>query len=113
MGNLVENPALNRAAAEIAAEKGRTGDMTHEKPRTINNKVELTSNLEGKVGELICLQTGSPEEAVAYFLIDDGLLSRKRRRMLLDPAYKYIGVGTANHVLHGTIVVILLAEHVQ
>lgn len=29
VGNLVENPALNRAAAEIAAEKGKTGDTTH------------------------------------------------------------------------------------
>jgi uncharacterized protein YkwD len=42
-------------------------------------------------------------------LVDDGLMSRKRRRMLLDPEYKYIGVGSANHTLYGNIVVILLA----
>jgi uncharacterized protein YkwD len=37
------------------------------------------------------------------------LVSKKRRRMLLDSAYKYIGVGAAKHSIHGNIVVILLA----
>lgn len=46
---------------------------------------------------------------MSYFLIDDGLMSRKRRRMLLDPIYHYIGVGQAKHSTQGSIVVILLA----
>ena len=47
-----------------------------------------------------------------YFLMDDGLATRKRRRMLLDSQYKYIGVGTAPHSLYGSITVVLLAEKV-
>jgi uncharacterized protein YkwD len=45
-------------------------------------------------------------------MIDDGLASRKRRRLLLDPAFKYIGVGIANHVFYRNITVILLAENI-
>jgi uncharacterized protein YkwD len=52
------------------------------------------------------------EEIYSYFLIDDGLASRKRRRMLLDPTFKYIGIGTAKHINYGTITVILLAERI-
>lgn len=61
----------------------------------------------------MCLGTNSAEETFAYFLLDDGLASRKRRRMLLDPTFKYIGVGTANHSFCGTITVILLAENIS
>lgn len=52
----------------------------------------------------------TPNEISTYFLIDDGLASRKRRRMLLDPVYKYIGVGHAAHSQYQTVTVILLAE---
>lgn len=48
-----------------------------------------------------------------YFMLDDGLATRKRRRMLLDRGYKYIGIGNSYHKLHETIVVILLAEQVS
>ena len=44
--------------------------------------------------------------------MDDGLATRKRRRMLLDPSYRYIGFGSAPHTLYGTINVILLAQKV-
>lgn len=62
--------------------------------------------------ELICLGINNVEEIYSYFLIDDGLASRKRRRMLLDPTFKYIGIGTAKHINYGTITVILLAERI-
>ena len=37
---LIESPALSKAAESIALEKGLKGDKTHEKPRVINEKVE-------------------------------------------------------------------------
>ena len=55
----------------------------------------------------------SAEENFAYFLIDDGLASRKRRRMLLDRDYRYIGVGMSSHSTHSAITVIILAESVE
>lgn len=33
--------------------------------------------------------------------------------MLLDPTYKFIGVGSAKHAVYGSIVVILFAEYVN
>jgi uncharacterized protein YkwD len=52
------------------------------------------------------------EEIVQWLLIDDGLASRKRRRTLLDPAFRYIGIGTALHETYGVVTVIVLAEDV-
>jgi hypothetical protein len=62
------------------------------------------------VGELIALGVEGSDELATYFLLDDGMASRKRRRMLLDPAYNHVGLGTAAHRLHGVITVVLLAE---
>lgn len=45
-------------------------------------------------------------------MIDDGLTSRKRRASLLDPIYKYVGVGCCLHKTHGFVTVIVLAEDV-
>lgn len=33
--------------------------------------------------------------------------------MLLDPTYRYIGIGVAPHLVYGTITVILLADRVN
>ena len=70
------------------------------------------AQVNGNIGELIALRCNSAEEASTYFLLDDGLASRKRRRMLLDPRYHFIGVGTAKHKDYDHIHVILLAEEV-
>ena len=70
------------------------------------------AHVEGSIGELIALKANSGEEVATYFMLDDGLASRKRRRMLLDPKYRYIGVGNASHRQHETIMVILLTEQV-
>ena len=69
--------------------------------------------MQGRIGELIALKTTSSEETAAYFLIDDGLATRKRRRMLLDGRYGYIGVGTCYHRTHDIVTVILLAEDIS
>ena len=69
-----------------------------------------SGRVEGKIGELICFNTVTAPEIVAYFLIDDGLPTRKRRSMLLDSSYKYIGIGHALHTKYTNIWVILLAQ---
>jgi uncharacterized protein YkwD len=56
------------------------------------------------------LAATTPSEIATYFLIDDGLASRKRRRMLIDPVYRYVGIGQAVHTQYQYITVILMAE---
>lgn len=68
--------------------------------------------VHGNIGELIALRCQTAEEVSTYFLIDDGLASRKRRRMLLDPKYKFIGVGMSHHKEYQTICVLILAEEI-
>jgi hypothetical protein len=46
-------------------------------------------------------------------LIDDGLESRKRRRSLLDPRYKYIGIASNIHNKFDFCTVIILADNIS
>jgi uncharacterized protein YkwD len=106
--NVIESAPLDRIAQEIANEKGQRGEINHESPLSIYQRVLKIARIEGKVCELISLGTDGADETFSYFLIDDGLASRKRRRMLLDPVFKYIGVGSAYHAKYNKITVILL-----
>ena len=45
-------------------------------------------------------------------LTDDGLASRKRRNTVLNPVFRYVGIGTALHGVYGVVTVIVLAEEV-
>ena len=47
-----------------------------------------------------------------WLLIDDGLASRKRRSTLLNPEFRYVGIGSYMHEIHGVVTVIILAEDV-
>jgi len=89
--------ALSSVAERIALEKGVNGRSDHEQPQRIYEQIMSIAQVNGNIGELIALRCNSAEETSTYFLIDDGMASRKRRRMLLDPRYRFIGVGTAKH----------------
>lgn len=39
-------------------------------------------------------------------------MSRKRRNTLMDPIFKYIGIGTSYHESHEACTVIILAEDI-
>jgi uncharacterized protein YkwD len=46
-------------------------------------------------------------------LVDDGLITRKRRRALLNPNYEYIGIAWGMHKQYGFCTVILLADSIS
>ena len=89
--------SLSIVAQKIAEEKGVSGRTDHDTPQHIYERISGYAQVNGNVGELIALRCQTAEEVSTYFLIDDGLASRKRRRMLLDPRYRFIGVGLAQH----------------
>lgn len=68
--------------------------------------------VKGKVSSVCEFGAESGDEIVRWLLIDDGLTSRKRRNTLLNPAFKYAGIGTALHSQFGVVTVIILAEDV-
>jgi hypothetical protein len=98
--SLAMSDPLCRVAQRIAEEKGVNGRTDHEHPQSIYERVSAQAHVSGTMGELIALRAQSGEEVATYFLLDDGLTTRKRRRMLLDPRYKFIGVGIADHKLY-------------
>lgn len=53
--------------------------------------------VKGKVSSVCEFGAESGDEIVQWLLIDDGLTSRKRRNTLLNPIFKYVGIGTALH----------------
>lgn len=110
---LNQSDILNRVAQRIAEEKGVNSRTDHERPQLIYERISAQAQVNGSIGELIALRCQTGEEVSTFFLIDDGLATRKRRRMLLDPRYRFIGVGTAEHRMYETIVVVLLAEDIS
>ena len=109
---LIVSQALNSVAQSIADQKGLSGKCDHEEPQVIYDRISALAEVQGRIGELISVKAHSSEEIAAFLLIDDGMATRKRRRMLLDEKYSFIGVGTAYHRTHDIITVVLLAESV-
>jgi uncharacterized protein YkwD len=68
--------------------------------------------VKGRISEVTDFGGESGQEVIEWLLIDDGLTSRKRRLTLLDPEFKFIGIGSYMHETHGVVTVIILAEDV-
>lgn len=68
--------------------------------------------VKGKVSSVCEFGAESGDEIVRWLLVDDGLTSRKRRNTLLNPIFKYVGIGTVLHSQYGVVTVIVLAEDV-
>lgn len=68
--------------------------------------------MKGKVSSVCEFGAESGDEIVRWLLVDDGLTSRKRRNTILNPTFKYVGIGTALHSQYGVVTVIILAEDV-
>lgn len=107
---MIPSDPLCKVAQRIAEEKGLTGRTDHDSPQQIYERISVLASVTGSIGELIALKAHTGEEIASYFMLDDGLATRKRRRMLLDPKFRYIGVGSASHKQHEAITVIILTE---
>ena len=101
------------AADEYARLLGDEGIISTEDTsyhRTLPQRLETYGIAKGKVSEVMDFGCSTAEEVIEWLLIDDGLASRKRRNTLLDPDFRFVGIGTNFHRVHGFVTVIILAE---
>jgi uncharacterized protein YkwD len=92
--------ALHMAADEQARLLGFNGLYTTEGTnsyRSLPDRVKQFGIVKGRLSEVYEFGGKNSQDVLEELLIDDGLTSRKRRNTLLDPVYKYVGIGSSYH----------------
>lgn len=108
---LAPSPVLARAARAHAEEQARIGTIGHvssggarpaDRVRAAGGDIYVT--------EVIAYGFETPERAVRQLLVDDGVLRRGHRVLMLNPRLRHAGVACAPHPRLRTLCVIDLAE---
>lgn len=108
---LLPSPMLARAARIHADEQARTGTIGHvsasgakpaDRVRAAGGDIYVT--------EVIAYGFETPERAVRQLLVDDGVVRRGHRLLMLNPRLRYAGVACASHPRLRTLCVIDFAE---
>ena len=104
---------LDRAAKLLAVSNGECGGIGHIGPenKTLQDRLASEGKWIGKIGECVGIQATNGLDFVLNWLIDDGVPSRGDQRVILNKDFYHIGIGCADHNIHGIIVVIVLAKH--
>lgn len=107
--------SLHVVADDQAQYLGNTGLASHLGPdnRKLPDRVAPYAVINGRVNEVIELGSYNSSDILMDLLVDDGLISRKRRKALLDPNYEYVGIAWSMHKTYGFCTVIVLAENVS
>lgn len=91
---------LNQTAKAWAVESGKRGEKGHR-----NIKKRLYKLNRGSMAENCTYGADSDLEAIMDLLIDEGIRSLGHRKSILNPTYKFIGMGSSTHKVYGTCVV--------
>jgi uncharacterized protein YkwD len=107
--------SLHVVADDQAQYLGNSGLATHLGPDNskLPERVAPYAVINGRVNELIELGSYNSLDILMDLLVDDGLVTRKRRKALLDPNYEYVGIAWSMHKAHGFCTVIVLAENIS
>jgi hypothetical protein len=108
MGVLVPMAGISRAAADQAADQGRTGNTGHagEDGSSPFDRMDRYGErtwkedgitVSGGGGECISYGYDDPKEIVIQLLVDDGVPSRGHRHLLLDRSFRLIGLAIGEH----------------
>lgn len=96
---------LNGTARAWAIESGKKGVIGH---RNIKKRLYVLNR--GAMAENCTYGDESDLEAIMSLLIDEGIKGVGHRKNILNPAYNYVGLGSAKHKEYGTCVVMNFAE---
>ena len=99
MAALTEFPSLDQAADDHVRDQGPHGGIGHAGSDGSSPWDRIQRHTKGLTGfgEAINYGTLDARTTVIELLVDDGVPSRGHRQILLDPAYRYVGVGIGPH----------------
>ncbi len=101
---LVFSPGMSRAAADHCAEQAG-GGMSHTGRGGSNtgDRINRYGSWSGMWGENLACGHFGAREIVMALIIDDGLLGRKHRKNIFNPAFGYAGAAVGPHATYRTI----------
>jgi uncharacterized protein YkwD len=106
---------MSRAAAEHAADLGRTGSTDHQGSDGSNpsQRVRRHGKWKGKLGENLGFGEASARRMVLMLLVDDGVPSRHHRTNLLELRFRVAGIACGPHPTYRSLCVIDLASEFE
>ena len=98
---------LSRAAADHAADQGRSGATGHtgSDGSAMDTRIGRYGAWERRAGENISYGRAEAVEILVQLVVDDGVASRGHRRNLLEPAFGVVGLAIGRHARYGSICV--------
>lgn len=98
---------LSRAAADHAADQGRTGQTGHtgSDRSTMRQRVERYGTWKRTIGENIAYGAESARDVVIQLIVDDGVPGRGHRTNIFNPDFLTVGIAYGPHPKYRTICV--------
>jgi uncharacterized protein YkwD len=105
---LKHSPGLAAAAAQLAAEQSRSGELGHTGRETggMETRIERHGTWGGSIGENICYGCSDPRDMVMQLIVDVGVPGRGHRKNIFNGAYRETGVSCGPHPALRTVCVI-------
>ncbi len=88
---------MSRAAADHARYMRRTGNAGHEGRGGMSARLLRHGRWDVSIAENLHWGAENAHDAVLSLMIDDGVKNRGHRINILDPDFKYVGVGIDSH----------------
>ena len=94
---LYPSEGMSRAATGHARYLKRTGNAGHEGRGGMSPRISRYGRWDGGIAENLHWGAENAHDAVLSLMIDDGVKNRGHRINILDPDFKYVGVGIDEH----------------
>eukprot|EP01006_Ploeotia_vitrea_P061321 TRINITY_DN77787_c0_g1_i1.p1 TRINITY_DN77787_c0_g1~~TRINITY_DN77787_c0_g1_i1.p1 ORF type:complete len:364 (-),score=17.23 TRINITY_DN77787_c0_g1_i1:34-966(-) len=100
------------AAADLASDLGMKSLLGHKgsDDTTVDLRCGRYGKWSGGLWEDICYGIKNAEDIVSELIVDDGIPTRFHRKNVYREGITLVGVGMADHVVHGTVCVIVYAK---
>ncbi|HOZ72636.1 MAG TPA: CAP domain-containing protein [Spirochaetales bacterium] len=104
---LTPSAGLRRAAADHAADQGRTGQTGHagSDRSTMKSRVERYGTWSRTIGENIAYGAETARDVVIQLIVDDGVASRGHRANIFNPGFLVVGIAFGAHPTYRTVCV--------
>lgn len=112
---LTLNKALCRAAESHAKDIGQNGlfESIGTDGRYPEDRIRDFLDCSDKIGETLDFNSFNARDIIYSILVDDGVADRSRRNNLFSKAFKYIGIGIAEHVDYGICTILDYVEDIN